>query len=166
MSFCQLPTIDQTTMNHRKLCATASKFEPLDVSENVSEGLSAKNSNKDDTPPVGEIRIPTPQLQDSPLLYSREDYVTSYYCCQQELFRKSVQLDLVLEENRRLKRLLIEMQRDLFHVSRSNRRKLSNNAWTIPPSNARRSISNTSSAAMVDIPSEPVPKSISAEESA
>jgi hypothetical protein len=75
-------------------------------------------------------------------------------------------LDMVLEENRRLKRCLIEMQRELFHVSRNNRRRISNNAWTIPPSNARRSVSSTSNAATEGIPSDSVPKSISTEEAA
>jgi len=100
-------------------------------------------SGSGDVPPVQEIRIPTPQYQDDSSICSavgdtavEEFYKNLYFSSQRELHSSEETVARVMEENRLLKRRLIEMQKQLFSVSR-NRRSLApeavqNTAWSIP----------------------------------
>lgn len=95
--------------------------------------------------PVGEIRIPVPSLDslDTTLGSHEEapgesniepdDFKTLYLCGQQDLYRANQRIVYVCEENRLLKRKLIELQRQLFFNSRTKRRVVDANlAWSIP----------------------------------
>ena len=100
-----------------------------------------------DVPPVQEIRIPTPQHHDDSSICSavgdtasEECFKNLYFSSQRELHAAQDITAKVMEENRLLKRRLIEMQKQLFAVSR-NRRTLApddmqNTAWSIPTSSA------------------------------
>jgi hypothetical protein len=107
----------------------------------VEDCVSPTELQTQSPPPVGEIRIPTLSLDsldtittNSDVRYnSMEDYKTLYFCGQQDLFRTQQRMECVCEENRLLKRKLIELQRQLFHNSRTKRRVVKANlAWSIP----------------------------------
>jgi len=96
-------------------------------------------------PPVFEIRIPTPHQQDDSSICSAvgdsaadEHYKNLYFSSQRELHSSRETVGKVTEENRLLKRHLIEMQKQLFSVSRNKRsyshNGVQNTAWSIPAS--------------------------------
>lgn len=99
------------------------------------------------TPPVNEIRIPTPHLNEDSSnnsvigdIASSEaiHYKNLYFCSQRYLHGSQEQVALLLEENRILKRHLIEFQKRLFSVSRNKRSAMPGSAWEIPASSKRR----------------------------
>jgi hypothetical protein len=108
--------------------------------------LSTKTSSqKRFPPPVGEICIPTPSTDSlDTVLTSKEtipegdsnkiiDYETLYFCGQRDLHFANQRVDYMCEENRLLKRKLIELQRQLYCNSRTKRRVVDANlAWRIP----------------------------------
>ena len=101
-------------------------------------------------PPVHEIRIPTPHQQDDSLhsicsavgetaaSYTEEHYKNLYFSSQRELHATHGKAAQAMEENRLLKRHLIEMQKQLFSVTRNKRSTatggVQNTAWSIPSS--------------------------------
>jgi len=101
-------------------------------------------------PPVHEIRIPTPHQQDDSLhsicsavgetaaSYTEEHYKNLYFSSQRELHATHGKAAKAMEENRLLKRHLIEMQKQLFSVTRNKRSTatggVQNTAWSIPSS--------------------------------
>jgi hypothetical protein len=107
-----------------------------DDKKSPSPRSRSRSDSIDSTPPpVEEIRIPTPQ-QPLPGETARnaEDYKTLYFCSQKELHEAKQQLSNVTEENRLLKRRLIQMQRDLFAVTRNKRRAVEGTTagWSVP----------------------------------
>lgn len=137
----------------------ASLFEPLihqrtpqkegTISPLCFSELYAAEENPKQAPPVCEIRIPTPQQQDdsicsvsgdtAPLANcgDADEYKNLYFCGQREIYTLHCQMYSVKEENRQLKRQLIEMQKQLYSYSRNKRSAVSssatNSAWCIPP---------------------------------
>ena len=120
------------------------------------EFCTTEDDHKQVAPPVCEIRIPTPQQQEDDSVCSitgdtaplancgdDEDYKSLYFCAQREVHALQDHVSGVKEENRQLKRQLIEMQKQLFSYSRNKRQAVSssatNSAWSIPqcPSNKR-----------------------------
>lgn len=104
---------------------------------------SLHTAGSGDVPPVQEIRIPTPQYQDDSSICSavgdtatEEHYKNLYFCSQRELHASEETVARVMEENRLLKRRLIEMQKQLFSISRNRRflapEAMQNTAWSIP----------------------------------
>jgi hypothetical protein len=140
-------------------------------------------------PPIGEIRIPmqaniftspsSPSCSASlptTTNHSNADYESLYCSTVRENHRLQQRLDFVSEENRSLKRHLIELQRRLFTARRNNRGRrregpLTNDAttvnedsddvrgWSVPQSSHKR-IKRDDSFTM----SPKVPQSVSSEE--
>ena len=102
-------------------------------------------------PPVHEIRIPTPHQHDDGsagsevgvTAVSEEHYKNLYFSSQRELHASQGKVAKVTEENRMLKRHLIEMQKHLFSVSRNKRSApmggVKDAAWNIPSSSVTSS---------------------------
>lgn len=131
---------------HQRNLPKDGTISPLRINEyhaNRQERLMIPSLRSGHVPPVHEIRIPTPQHQDDSSLCSadgenasEEDYKNLFFSSQRELHAAQAITAKVMEENRLLKRRLIEMQKQLFAVSR-NRRSLTpdaiqNTAWSIP----------------------------------
>lgn len=140
----------------------------------VSAGISPLHGSELDTsstatydehyssPPIGEIQIPTLRLDATTATsaigtstYQPPNYEQLYFLSMRRNYRLKQNLRSVEEENRRLKRHLIEMQRRMFFSSRNKR--IPCEAWVVPPSAshvAKRSRSNKCN----------VPQSVSTEE--
>ena len=131
---------------HQRKLPKDGTISPLHINEyhaNRQERLMLPSLRSGHVPPVHEIRIPTPQHQDDSSFCSAdgdnasvEDYKNLFFSSQRELHAAQEITAKVMEENRLLKRRLIEMQKQLFAVSR-NRRSLTpdtiqNTAWSIP----------------------------------
>ena len=131
---------------HQRKLPKDGTISPLRINEyhaNRQERLMLPSLRSGHVPPVHEIRIPTPQHQDESSFCSadgenasEEDYQNLFFSSQRELHAAQAITVKVMEENRLLKRRLIEMQKQLFAVSR-NRRTLTpdaiqNTAWSIP----------------------------------
>lgn len=151
----------------------ASPFEPLVHHRNLPKGgtispllfdefyVDEEDHNRPrqqrTDPPVSEIRIPTPQQLDesicsvngdtAPLSNCRDadDYKNLFFSGQRTIHKLQDEIVSVKQENRQLKRHLIELQKHLFSYSRNKRPKNethSNSAWSVPPrcSDNRRKI--------------------------
>lgn len=126
--------------------------QPHHIPAAASSGAQASDNPSDPeeedpitlAPPVPEIRIPTPQtLQQgksdankhdddgSSCELSAQDYKTLYLCCQHDLYSVQQQAAAASEENRMLKRHVIQLLRQL-NILRRNKRDA---AWTVPETN-------------------------------
>ena len=95
---------------------------------------SSTTSGGSETPPITEIRIPTPAPKDDD--GSQElDYQTLYLCCQRDLHQTVQQKMDLHEENRMLKRQLIQMQKQLYASARTRKTGVS---WSVPVSTFKR----------------------------
>jgi cell division septum initiation protein DivIVA len=117
-----------------------------EVSSDVIEELqqTADVSDVHSRPPVGEIRIPTPSSDSQDTAFKvnsatddafveTEDYKTLYFCGQRDLFEVQQRVEYVCEDNRLLKRKIIELQKQLYHNTRTRRRIVhADSAWCIP----------------------------------
>jgi len=97
-----------------------------------------KECSMDVFPPISEIRIPTPsepaETKAEPPQID-EDWKTLYFCSQRDLHQAQMETYRMAEENRLLKRELIEMQRHLFEYRRSPPTIPAENVvWSIPQS--------------------------------
>jgi arsenate reductase-like glutaredoxin family protein len=100
-------------------------------------------------PPVAEIRIPTNHTlqeasndednDDANTISSEkdEDFKTLYHYCQRDLQEAQEQVAETAEENRMLKRHLIQLQKQLYTCSR-NKRPRATVSWSIPGSDKRQ----------------------------
>jgi hypothetical protein len=124
-----------------------SKLEKAtDISNDQIDELpqTADESEISSRPPVGEIRIPTPSSDSveaplkgsntsSDLFVDTVDYKTLYFCGQRDLFEAQQRADYVCEDNRLLKRKIFELEKQLYHNTRTRRRIVhANSAWSIP----------------------------------
>ena len=111
-------------------------FEPLTHSK-ISHDKCSDNSSVSthSPPPVDEIRIPTPPMQGEHL---PNNYESLYFKAVHENHQLKAGMMKLDDQNRRLKRHLIELQKQLFCVAR----KRKESPWTIP-SNKRPRVSNS-----------------------
>ena len=107
-----------------------------------SEKAAVELSPNSRAPPVAEIRIPTPLAgkdgssdaeADVDSCASNQDFKTLFLCCQHKLHEEKDKAAVAAEENRMLKRHLIQLQKQL-NVFRRNKRVSSTTSWTIPVS--------------------------------
>jgi hypothetical protein len=149
----------------RSLSIRASPFEPLAHHRNLPKSGTisplnvqehgcvpqqphcippASSMPATDSHPIAEIRIPTPQTlqagskdeDDSLGAAGEEDYKTLYLCCQRDLHESQEHMAETTEENRLLKRQLIQLQKQLFTSTRTKRS--STVSWSIPESTNKR----------------------------
>jgi hypothetical protein len=151
----------QPLVHHRNLPKSGT-ISPLNVQEHGSSNISAaygqphrippasstEPSNEHCPPPVAEIRIPAPHTlqeasndddnDDANTITSENDgdFKTLYLCCQRDLHMAQQHAAETAEENRMLKRHLIQLQKQLYSSSR-NKRPRQTVSWSIPGSDKR-----------------------------
>lgn len=112
---------------------TAAPVEGKSVSLVVHTAFGAEEDEPHFPPPVREIAIPSTSSSDhtpgSPAQLS-VDYESLYLSTQKEKHDLRIQLDRFQEENRLLKRQLIEWQRRVY--CRMRTRPSRNSSWTVP----------------------------------
>lgn len=115
-------------------------FYPSEKQESSDTSKSSSASLENISPPVAEIQIR--HRNETATVLPEEDndeYKTRYFCGQRDLHVLQEQMDHVCEENRLLRRKLIELQKQLFHNVRTKRRVVeANSAWSVPESASLR----------------------------
>jgi hypothetical protein len=93
-------------------------------------------------PPVAEIRIPIPETIAS---NSEEDndFETLYLCSRRDLHLTRKENEALAEENRLLKRHMIQLQKQLYSLRRTSQKR--NVSWSIPSPKRSRSSNPQSS---------------------
>jgi hypothetical protein len=145
----------QRLLRHGDLSKTGAisplRFDECLMAENGNETNVDASNDDDDSPPVDEILIPRPQQIDGSTCSINEDtapvtncapsedYKFLFFFSQREIHTLQGHLSCVQEENRQLKRKMIEMQKQLYSYCRNKARSTSHesslpSAWTIPPS--------------------------------
>jgi hypothetical protein len=106
--------------------------------QQVSPSLEAKAV----PPPVAEIRIPIPETIAS---NSEEDndFETLYLCSRRDLHLARKENEALAEENRLLKRHMIQLQKQLYALRRTSQKR--NVSWSIPSPKRSRSSNPQSS---------------------
>lgn len=125
----------------------ASPFEPLVVDRRLPPGkisplqveeYMAWKESQDHPPPISEVRIPLNKVAEQGLVeLSSDHWKTLYFNTLTKLKQARDQSSSVQDENRLLKRRLIQMQKSLFEARR-NQRHGQVQPWTIPLSAANR----------------------------
>jgi hypothetical protein len=146
----------QPLLRHRDLSKTGA-ISPLRFDECLKTDKNGNEANVDaidddgDSPPVDEILILKPQQIDGSTCSINEDtapvtncapsedYKFLFFSSQREIHTLQGHLSCVQEENRQLKRKMIEMQKQLYSYCRNKAQSSSlgssrPSAWTIPPS--------------------------------
>jgi len=100
-------------------------------------------------PPVSEVSIPLAHMVRQGLVeMSIGEWKYLYLSTHKDVEQLQTKLSNVSEENRLLKRQLIEMQKQLFEVRRNKRRSPDHETWSIPDyysNSSKTPISNASS---------------------
>ena len=127
---------------HKRNLPKDGTISPLKMDEYYASKAQPGPTKQEPTkflPPIAEIRIPTPSEQaetraEQPPQID-EDWKTLYFCSQRDLHRAQMENYRMAEENRLLKRQLIEMQRNLFEYRRNPPAFPAENVvWSIPQS--------------------------------
>ena len=137
---------------HQRHLPKTGTISPVNVQEHGCTGQPhrippASSMASPDSPPVTEIRIPTPQTPQAtapdddeistPSETEGEDFKTLYLCCQRDLHESQEYTAMVTEENRMLKRQLIQLQKELFASSRT-KRAYPKVSWSIPSNSSNK----------------------------
>lgn len=87
-------------------------------------------------PPVAEIRIPIPETIASNS--EDDDFETLYLCARRDLHLSRKENEALAEENRLLKRHMIQLQKQLYSLRRTSQKR--NVSWSVPsPKRSRTS---------------------------
>jgi len=133
----------------RRANSCVSKSSRDQQQQRISDGISPLSGESGSTsgqpctpPPVGEIQIPTlhnknKKESSNHRNHEHTDYEQLYFRAARRNYSIKKRYSLVTEENRRLKRHLIELQKKVFSTNR-NKRPITTEAWTVPPA-AKRS---------------------------
>jgi hypothetical protein len=123
-----------------------SHVQQYDQDKICRASFKEKKSGESLSPPVTEIQIhpnhprrcsASTTLPSAPfgLQLDSVDYETKYFCGQRDLHILRERMFDVCEENRLLRRQLIELQKQIFHNLRTKRRVVEvNSAWSVPES--------------------------------
>lgn len=94
----------------------------------IDDSVASSQETKIAPPPVAEIRIPIPETIASNS--DDDDFETLYLCSRRDLHLARRENDALAEENRLLKRQMIELQKQLYTIRRSSHKR--NVSWSIP----------------------------------
>lgn len=116
-------------------------FLPSEKQESSDTSKSSSASLENISPPVAEIQFQIRHRSETATVHQEDndEYKTRYFCGQRDLHVLQEQMHHVCEENRLLRRKLIELQKQLFHNVRTKRRVVeANSAWSVPESASLR----------------------------
>ena len=118
-------------VHNRRGLPKGGTITPLRINEYTTSGSS---------PPITEIRIPTPPINpaddvscESTLPETAEEWRDLYWLAQEDVARVQADHQRVVDENRRLKRQLIELQKQLY----VQQRRCAEAPWEVPTRHVR-----------------------------
>lgn len=115
--------------------------DPAKVVSPREQQISPSHEAKSLPPPVAEIRIPIPETIASNS--DDDDFETLYLCSRRDLHVVRKENEALAEENRLLKRHMIQLQKQLYSLRRTSQKR--NVSWSIPSPKRTRSCNPQSS---------------------